>query len=144
MTVRRQIDVFAAALLFVCQALAQSEPATPPADAAPASTPWAFYFTVDGWVIPNQTGYASPILMADHGWTHLEARYNNEDYHTGSMWLGYNFNAGKTWVLHVNLMIGGVFGRTNGVAPGCEASLTYKKLNLVDHQLFRLQHRQFV
>jgi hypothetical protein len=26
-------------------------------------------------------------------------------------------------------MIGGVFGRTNGIAPGCEASLTWKKLN---------------
>ena len=25
-------------------------------------------------------------------------------------------------------MIGGVFGRTNGVAPGCEVSLTYKKI----------------
>jgi hypothetical protein len=25
-------------------------------------------------------------------------------------------------------MIGGVFGRTSGVAPGCEASLTYKKV----------------
>jgi hypothetical protein len=25
-------------------------------------------------------------------------------------------------------MIGGVFGRTNGIAPGCEASLTWRKL----------------
>jgi hypothetical protein len=25
-------------------------------------------------------------------------------------------------------MIGGVFGRTNGIAPGCEASVTWKKL----------------
>ncbi len=27
-------------------------------------------------------------------------------------------------------MIGGVFGRTTGVAPGCEASLTYKKIQV--------------
>jgi hypothetical protein len=27
-------------------------------------------------------------------------------------------------------MIGGVFGRTTGIAPGCEASLTYKKIQL--------------
>lgn len=27
-------------------------------------------------------------------------------------------------------MIGGVFGRTTGIAPGCEASLTYKKVEL--------------
>lgn len=27
-------------------------------------------------------------------------------------------------------MIGGVFGRTTGIAPGCEGSLTWKKLEL--------------
>lgn len=26
-------------------------------------------------------------------------------------------------------MIGGVFGKTDGIAPGCEASLAWKKLN---------------
>jgi hypothetical protein len=27
-------------------------------------------------------------------------------------------------------MIGGVFGRTTGIAPGCAASLTYRKVEL--------------
>src|SRR5271157_4945478 len=34
----------------------------------------------------------------------------------------------KSWRWTVTPMIGGVFGRTNGIAPGCEASLTYKKV----------------
>ena len=46
------------------------------------------------------------------------------------MWAGYNFSAGKTLVLDVTPMIGGVLGRTTGIAPGCEASLTYKKVEL--------------
>ena len=46
------------------------------------------------------------------------------------MWAGYNFSAGKNLVLNITPMIGGVFGRTNGIAPGCEASLTYKKVAL--------------
>ena len=41
-----------------------------------------------------------------------------------------NFSAGKKLVLDVTPMIGGVFGRTNGIAPGCDASLTYKKIEL--------------
>ncbi len=49
---------------------------------------------------------------------------------TGSLWLGYNFTAGKKLVLTITPIIGGVFGRTTGIAPGCEASLTYKKIEL--------------
>ena len=49
---------------------------------------------------------------------------------TGSLWAGYNFAAGKKLVLDITPMIGGVFGRTTGIAPGCEASLTYKELQL--------------
>ena len=37
---------------------------------------------------------------------------------------------GKNLVFSITPMIGGVFGRTTGVAPGCEASLTYKKVEL--------------
>jgi hypothetical protein len=67
---------------------------------------------------------------ANRGWLHPEARYNYENLRTGSLWVGYNFSAGKKLVLEVTPMIGGVFGRTNGIAPGCGASLTYKKIEL--------------
>jgi hypothetical protein len=117
-------------LLLAPASLAQSSPSRsqPTPDAPPKS--WAFNLVIDGYLIPNETGYADPTFAADRGWLHLEARYNNEDYHTGSLWFGRNFQAGKNLVLTVTPIIGGVFGRTNGIAPGCEASLTYKKFEL--------------
>jgi hypothetical protein len=48
------------------------------------------------------------------GWLHLEARYNYENLRTGSVWVGYNFSAGKKLVLDVAPVLGGVFGRTHG------------------------------
>ncbi len=103
------------------------------AQAAPNSSakePWAYNLTLDGYALPDQQGYASPTLTADRDWLHLEARYNYENLRTGSLWLGYNFGVGKNLVLNVTPMLGGVFGRTTGIAPGCEASLTYKKIEL--------------
>ncbi|HSY70447.1 MAG TPA: hypothetical protein VK813_17485 [Edaphobacter sp.] len=94
----------------------------------PSKNPWAFSLITDGYIIPGQTSYANPNFTADRGWLHLEARYNSENFRTGSAWIGYNFAAGKKLILNVTPMIGGVFGRTNGIAPGCEASLTYKKV----------------
>jgi hypothetical protein len=91
---------------------------------------WSFSLVTQGYIFQDEDGYAQPTFTADRGWTHLEARYNSEDRRTGSLWMGYNFSAGKKLVFDITPMIGGVFGRTNGIAPGCEASLTYKKLQL--------------
>ena len=87
-----------------------------------------------GYIIPNGTSYVDPIFSADRSWLHLEARYNDENLRTGSVWVGYNFSVGKKVELDVTPMIGGVFGRTTGIAPGCEASLTYKKVELIGHE----------
>jgi hypothetical protein len=111
--------------------LGQGTASSAPAQSSNVSkNPWAFKLTIAGYIIPNETSYADPILTADRYGLHLEARYNDENLRTGSLWAGYNFSAGKTLVLKVTPMIGGVFGRTTGIAPGCEASLTYKKIEL--------------
>ena len=116
-----------AASLWVCQGWAQTTPAS--SDAA-TKTPFALNLTVDGYIVPGEDGYASPTFTADRDWLHLEARYNYENLRTGSLWVGYNFSVGKKVELNVTPMLGGVFGRTNGIAPGCEATLTYKKIEL--------------
>jgi hypothetical protein len=91
---------------------------------------WTFSALVDGYFVPGEQGYADPIFTADHRWLHLEARYNYEDLKTASLWLGYNFNfTPKKIDITLTPMIGGVFGRIDGVAPGLEASVTYRKLN---------------
>ena len=111
----------------------KSEPHSPvlaPAPASPKAEPWEYTLTVDGYIISGQDGYAQPTFTADHKWLHLEARYNYENFRTGSLWAGYNFSWGKTWRFAVSPMIGGVFGRTNGIAPGCEASVSWKMFDL--------------
>jgi hypothetical protein len=103
---------------------AQGTAAQPAAD---KSNPWEYSITVDGYV-GNGTGYASPIFTADNNW-HLEARYNDENLDTGSLWFGYNFNFGKKNLkVALTPMLGGVMGRTTGIAPGLETTLTYKKI----------------
>jgi hypothetical protein len=90
---------------------------------------WQYSVTVDGYLPASGEGYASPTFTADHEWLHLEARYNDENLRTGSFWIGYNFAWGENWKFEVTPVIGGVVGRTDGVAPGCETSITWNKLN---------------
>jgi hypothetical protein len=131
MKTSQQLGLLAVVVLLSGQVLGQGPAAGAPAKAPDAATnPWAYSLTVDGYIIPNEISYANPIFTADRNWLHLEARYNDENLRTGSLWAGYNFSAGKKLVLNVTPMIGGVFGRTNGIAPGCEASLTYKEVEL--------------
>lgn len=105
-------------------------PGGAPATPSTATNPWACNLTVDGYIVPNGQSYVNPVFTANRNWLHLEARYNSENLYTGSLWAGYNFSAGKKLVLSVTPMIGGVFGKTTGIAPGLELSLTYKKIGL--------------
>jgi hypothetical protein len=136
--------VFAAVVLLAgpifCQGTSSSAPGNPPAT---VKNPWAFNLTTDGYIIPSETSYADPVFSADRTWLHLEARYNDENLRTGSVWIGYNFSAGKKLELDVTPMIGGVFGRTTGIAPGCEASLSYKKvqLSVTNEYVFDTAHK---
>jgi hypothetical protein len=119
------------AFLASLQISAQTAAAPPsPTPNTLANVPWKMSLTVDGYLPAKQDGYVDPVLTADHGWLHLEARYNYEDLNTGSVWLGYNVTAGKDLKLSITPMIGGVLGQTVGIAPGCEASLSYKQFDL--------------
>src|SRR5262249_1563337 len=94
--------------------------------------PWEYTLTIGGYIVSEGTSFVNPTLTADHKWLHLEGRYNYEDLRTASLWLGYNFgrgdvDSGDKWELDITPMLGGVFGRTNGIAPGCEAVLSYRK-----------------
>lgn len=91
---------------------------------------WSFDFTTMGYIVPHDRSYASPTFSADRESLHTEARYNYENKETGSLWVGYNLNAGEKVALEVTPMLGGVFGKTTGIAPGFRFSLTYKKLEL--------------
>jgi hypothetical protein len=90
---------------------------------------WSFEASGYGYIVPADQSYFSAIFRADRGRAHLEARYNYEDRHTGSIWVGYNVSVGDTLTLEVTPMVGGIFGNTRGVAPGYLLTLTHKKIS---------------
>ena len=94
------------------------------------SSPWSVSLTLDGYVVPHAEFFLSPTVAADRQWLHLEGRYNYEDQNTGSVWIGRTFSCGQKVVFEVTPMVGGVFGNTNGIAPGYQAFLSYKQLEL--------------
>jgi hypothetical protein len=89
---------------------------------------WEFNASVSTYFLQDQT-YLSPVFSADKRHLHLEGRYNDEDLHTGSIFAGYNFHAGEELELNATPILGGVFGRTNGIAPGLLLDLTFHKLS---------------
>lgn len=91
---------------------------------------WSFSASVYTYFVPDDEDYAQPTVTLDRGWLHLEARYNYEDLETGSVWMGYNFSGGEKWAWEFTPMLGGVFGQTDGVAPGYKGSLSWWKLEL--------------
>jgi hypothetical protein len=134
----------AVALLTLPPLLAQQGPANPQSPPhTVARAPWEVALTVDGYLLPDQDDYIDPTVSADRGRLHLEARYNYENLRTGSLWIGYNISAGRKLVFHLTPMIGGVFGRTTGVAPGFEASLEYKRIkaSISNEYVFDTNHK---
>jgi hypothetical protein len=97
---------------------------------SPRFPAWALAFNLAGYLVPNDQSYASATFNADKRQFHFGARYNYENHQTGSMWLGYNFEVGDELLLQATPMIGGVVGRTTGIAPGYLASLNWKNLEL--------------
>jgi hypothetical protein len=95
-----------------------------------SSKEWTFFLGGYGYLGGGDSAYGSAALSADRNWLHLEARYNYENLRTGSLSTGYNFSAGHELVFRVTPMFGVVVGRTMGIAPGYELSLTYKRLEL--------------
>jgi hypothetical protein len=121
------LGILAVMVLLSCRMPGQETPSN-----APAKKVWAYNLTIDGYIVPKDPSYVDPILTADRRWLHLEGRYNYENLRTGSLWVGYNFatDENKKVVLDFTPMVGGVFGRTTGISSGCEAFLTYKRVEL--------------
>jgi hypothetical protein len=91
---------------------------------------WAYSASVYFYFVPDDRDYVQPTVSADRRWLHIEARYNYEDFDTGSAWFGYNFNVGDEVSLAFTPKLGVVFGQTTGIAPGFNALLGWGKLAL--------------
>ena len=73
-----------AAVLALRGAATAEESATPPAAGEEKKPSWEFNASLYGYFPPEDRHYASPIVIANHGALHLEARYNYEGWKTGS------------------------------------------------------------
>jgi len=106
-------------LITICSAQAQES----------AEKPWNFSSDINFYFIPSEF-FVLPVVRADRNALHLEARYNYEDMETFSGWVGYNFTGGNEFEYTITPMLGGVFGLTDGIAPGLEFTLNYKGFEL--------------
>jgi hypothetical protein len=127
-----RVSAWAAAAVFAlagpgAPAQVAAEPAVPP---AADEKKWEFDASAYTYFVPDANDFISPVVKADRGALHLEARYNYEGFRSGSVWLGYNVSVGKELALDLTLMLGGVMGDTAGIAPGWRFSLRYWKLEL--------------
>ena len=95
-----------------------------------SGNPWSFSASAYTYYVPDSRNDVQPTFTADRQGLHLEARYNYEDMDTGSAWVGYNIHVGEKLTLDFTPMVGGVFGRTNGIAPGYRVTLNWWKLML--------------
>lgn len=86
---------------------------------------WVFSATGMYYTPPDEDNFLLVIATADRGALHLEARYNYEALETGSLFVGWTFAGGDKLTYELTPMLGAVFGATQGIAPGFEASLAY-------------------
>lgn len=100
---------------------------SPHAHAASAWSPATslFYFDPSG-----EDPYLSPIVTVNRRALHLEARYNYEDLDTGSFFAGWTFEGGDNVIMSLTPLVGVVIGRTDALAPGLEAGLVWREVEV--------------
>jgi len=134
----RALQINGCALLLFCSCHASAQttsnvPALHQAGSVGAGEPkeqWTFSASVYTYFPPDSGNYVQPTVTADREWLHLEARYNYEALDTGSAWFGYNFSGGDKVAWEFSPMLGGIFGKLNGVGPGYRGSLQWRRLEL--------------
>lgn len=94
-----------------------------------ATSHWNFSAWAEMFIIPGEEDFFNPTFYARHEKLHLEARYNYEDRNTASLWAGRRFKFGKGVKFVFVPMAAIVFGNTNGIAPGLEVEIMYKKFD---------------
>jgi len=101
-----------------------------PAAAPEAEPTWEVSGSASAYFLPDDENFTIPIVIADRGRLHLEARYNYEALETGSLWAGLNLEWGDEVTLAFTPMLGYAFGDAEGILPGFEATLSYGSFEL--------------
>jgi hypothetical protein len=119
--------LFASALwLALAPAAAAQHPAEPVPQVEPGS-PWEFSGSVYGVDPPGSEAHATAILYGQRGPLHLELRFNYEDIDTAALFTGWTFAGGDEFAFAATPMLGFVGGQTEGIAPGLELDLGWRR-----------------
>src|SRR5262245_33414105 len=108
--------------------VAQPSPPSTVGQASPSSPTWSFRLAAATYVIKDDDNYVQPTFTADRGALHLETRYNYEDLKSVSGFVGWNFAIERAVTFEITPMVGAVTGDTDGVIPGVELTLSFRRL----------------
>jgi hypothetical protein len=97
---------------------------------APTTSMWSVSASAATYALPDDDNYVQPIVAVDRDALHLEGRYNYEDRHSFSGFIGWNFAAGSKVKLELTPMVGGVVGDADGVIPAVELTLTFSRFEV--------------
>ena len=89
---------------------------------------WEFSGSVFYSEPPGSEDRLTPILYADRGNLHLEARYNYEDLQTFSIFGGWTFASEGELAVAATPMLGAAFGETEGVVPALELDVGWRRI----------------
>ena len=119
-------------------------PRSPPyPGGATAAKAWAFDASAYTYFVPDANDFVSPVVKADRGWLHLEARYNYEGFRTGSIWFGYNFSAGEKLVLDFTVDGGSRPGRHRRRRAGLPVLARLREARALERKRVRLRQPRF-
>jgi hypothetical protein len=93
------------------------------------SSQWNFSAWTEVFIIPDEKDIFNPTFYARHNLLHFEGRYNYEDRNTVSLWAGRKFEFGTPVEFVFVPMAGVILGNINGMAPGLETEIIYRKLD---------------
>ncbi len=124
--IRPNVLIPAAALLLAALTCSAQESviATAPSLTADASA-WSFSATASYYSFHNQDDFVLAVAAAEQGHLHVEARYNYEAIDSWSLFAGWKFSGGEKITYELTPIIGMVFGKKEGIAPGLEAAVAY-------------------
>ncbi len=133
MNTRAAAFLLVAAMFAGCAVAPRDRPQDPPqekpAPGPEAAPKWELSGYALQYSVPGQDDFVAPVIMADRGPLHLEARYNYEDNETGSVWVGRNFAIEGDIALELTPMAGLVFGETDGFAPGLRLGALWRQFD---------------
>jgi hypothetical protein len=119
--------LFASAVWLALTPAAAAQHVPEPAPQVGPESPWEFSGSVYVVDPPGSEAHATALLYGQRGPLHLELRFNYEDIDTASLFTGWTFEGGDELAFAATPMLGFVGGQTEGVAPGLELDLGWRR-----------------